>query len=62
MWANMFHTHTTYVNIKKICIMCFIWISEQTAIIPQHSISLLIVTAKECLLCCRDRIFKHGPK
>jgi len=42
--------------------MCFIWISEQTAILPQHGTNWLIVTAKGCLLCGRDRIFKHNSK
>jgi len=42
--------------------MRFIWISEQTAIIPQHSINWFIVTAEKCLVCGRDRIFKHSSK
>ena len=35
--------------------MCFMWISEQTAIISLHNINWLVfITEMECLLCGTD--------
>ena len=40
--------------------MCFVWISEQTAIISLYSINWLVfITETECLLRGTDWIFKY---
>ena len=66
--VNLLHPNTlctTSFNTEKFCVlptiqlMCFAWISEQTAIISLYSINLsLFITEAECLLRGTDWVFK----
>jgi hypothetical protein len=58
--------YTTNLNIQQFYVLpthtlylCFVWISEQTAIISLYSINWLVcITETECLLRGTDWIFK----
>jgi hypothetical protein len=43
--------------------MCFVWISEQTAIISLYSINWVVfITETECLLRGTDWVFKYNVR
>ena len=66
--AQWLHICTTWFNTLKFYIlpthsvfMCFVWISEQTAIISLYSINWLVfITETECLLRGTDWVFVYN--
>jgi hypothetical protein len=49
--TTKFHHKKLYV-LPTQCIMCFVWISEQTAIISLHSINWSVfITETKCVYC-----------